>query len=846
MSNPSDAARPPFDPTHDGLPIHALHDAFESALADGPVVISSPTGSGKSTQVPRWCARQGRVLVIEPRRVACRSLAQWVASLERTPLGDGVGYSVRNEHRAGRQTSIVFATPGIVLRRLAGDDLGSIHTVIIDEFHERGLDIDLIVALLCHRFTGRLVVMSATLDGRRVAEHLSGRHLHAEGRSFPVDIRHRPGDALLPDPRGLDARVRAAVEGARHDPGDILVFLPGKGEIASARQALARVGDLDVLPLHGGLSLEEQSRAFQPTDRRKVILATNVAETSITLPGIGVVIDSGLVRRTRYHQGQGYLTRVPIAGDSADQRAGRAGRTRPGICYRLWSPAAHLQVATPPEIYRESLVSLVLAASACGERVESLPFLDVPKPHARSSARDELRALGALDDDARITERGRRLFGLPLNPSHGRLLIEAESANCLDEAIDLVAGLSVGRPLFATPPPTERSANSARGDLAHAGGDDDADPRAQGCDGMATIRAVRQKRPVIDAVNRFVVHEARRVASQLRAAFGLRPLGTDDGDLRAVEPHRLRQRLALAALHADPRCAHVARRRRGRLHWSNGGTEIELGRESAAYRLTTDERARVSGAPTDAIVVLGYRALGVGPRESKIIATHVMPVPLTWLVEAGLGRMRLAEVVRDGPRIVARMERVHARRVLETVEAVPEGALAVDAVVKLFLRGQLFPKTLPVTRERLEAAALYNHLVDHGYVKLRGSELAGAGPAYPPGSPVPELPAWTHDRVLSLGLESGDDLALLSPADLLAPDISAEARKRLEREFPRELSIGDAAYRLSYDARQHEVTLVKHRGNRKLPPTQSHLPKLRGFRVLLRDGQVVRVLRERA
>ena len=348
------------------LPIESLRPAFDDAFRAGPVVVSAPTGSGKSTRVPAWLlagASPSRpVWVIEPRRVACRALASRVASEEGSRLGGRVGYRVRDDDRTSAETQLVFATPGIALRQLA--DVRACHAVVVDELHERRLDVDLLLALLRHERTAGLVVMSATFAGDEIAAGLGGTHLHAEGRMFPVRITH-VGDRP-PDRQELVERVEAALARAANDPGDVLVFLPGKGEIHAVYERLAPRRDITTLTLHGGLTLDEQARVFEPAQKRKVILCTNVAETSLTVPGVGVVIDSGLVRRTRYHQGRGFLTLMPIADDSAEQRAGRAGRTAPGVCYRLWSQATRLSPSTPPEVHRESLVPLVLGAAGAG------------------------------------------------------------------------------------------------------------------------------------------------------------------------------------------------------------------------------------------------------------------------------------------------------------------------------------------------------------------------------------------------------------------------------------------------------------------------------------------------
>jgi len=790
------------------LPIEALRDDFLGALAEGPVVVSSPTGSGKSTQLPRWCP--GRVLVVEPRRVACRSLAQRVAELEGCELGTAVGYHVRDERRAADDTRILFVTPGVALRIF--DRVAELDTVILDEFHERSLDVDLLLALLlrrrrAERFRGRLVVTSATLDGERVASHVDGRHLHAEGRVFPVETRHLEGGTLLPDVRGVEERVRGAVAASRDDPGDVLVFLPGKGEIAGCAQALAGEPGVEVIELHGGLSLEEQSRAFRPASRRKVVLATNVAETSITLPGIGVVIDSGLVRRTRYHRDRGFLTLVPVAMDSAEQRRGRAGRTAPGVCYRLWSEAAQLEARTPPEIHRESLTPLVLASAACGERVAELPFLDPPKEHAVATARDELTALGGLDDDDRLTEVGRHLFGLPLDAPLSRLLVEArqreeEAPGVLDDAVDLVSVLSVGRPLFPQGPPQAS---------------DDDEPLTAACDAVALIRALRQRRgDGPDRRHPYVLREARATRDRLRRLFELSGRPPAEGTVD-------RRRLAMTVLAADPRAAHLARRRGRRVAWSNGGTEIGLGRESAVNRLEDE---------AEAIAVLDTRALGLGGRDTRVIATCAMPIPVDWLLEAGLGRDRLAEPEVEEGRAVARIERVYARRVLEVRREVPEGEMARGAVARLFLAGQVFPETLEAARDRLQAAALAERLVrrDHfdGDLAAWGEEVRELY-----GGEVPELGEWVRSRVRQLGVASGDDLMLLSAEDLLPPELPYLLRRELDREFPRRLTLPGAEYEIEYDVAERQVTLHQLTGRRVEIPSPTFLPSFPGFRIRL-------------
>ncbi len=783
------------------LPIVALRAAFLDALACGPVVVSSPTGSGKSTEVPRWCP--GRVLVIEPRRVACRSLAARVAELEGTRIGDGVGYIVRDESVVTEATRIVFATPGIALRD--AKLVASAQTVILDEFHERGIDVDLLLALLLQRRPQgpRLVVMSATIEGERVARHVQGSYLVAEGRTFPVDVRYvEQGDAL-PDAEALGGRVMKALDRARADAGDILVFLPGKAEIEACRRALQPIAGFVVVPLHGGLTLDEQRAAFERTRERKVILATNVAETSLTIPGVGVVIDGGLVRQTRYHEGRGSLVLAPIAEDSAAQRAGRAGRTADGVCYRLWSAAARLAPTTAPEIHRESLVPLLMSVAAWGEKPEDLPWLDMPRPYALASARADLASWGALRGDGTLSAGGRRLHALPIDPPLARLLVEAEHAGCLAAAIDLVAALAVGRPMFQAGPAPE---------------DGEDDLRRAGCDATALVMAVRIGRPGTHRVSGFAVDEARRLRTRLRRAHGL-------ADTPARDEPFDRDTLVRAAIAADPRVVHVARPRGREAAFSNGGTELDLARESAVHR----------ARDVQALVVFDARAFGSG-RSTRLLVTCASAIPLAWIAGAGLGEDRLTAVRMEGGRVMAKVERVHAGRVIATRDEVPTGEVARTAIAELFTRGSLFKQSgaLATTRERLTLRALAARLAVRGHT-------AGVASL----SPVPGVEEWALQRLRELGVESGEDLELLSAKDLIAEDLPHASRVLLDKEFPRVVSLGESTYEADYDLDAHQVVLRTVKGGRREPPPLAYLPRFAGLRICVDGPGGFTVLRER-
>jgi ATP-dependent helicase HrpB len=763
------------------LPIEACRLAFDTAHAAGAVVITSPTGSGKSTAVPRWCAEGGRrVLVVQPRRVACRSLGQRVASLEGSRLGDRVGYAVRDERRACDATQILFVTTGIALRMVRSGDAAGYDVVILDELHERSMDLDLLLALL-HGRPG-LVTMSATLDGAKVAAHLGGTWVHAEGRTHPVQVRFPANQPPLPDARGIEDRIARVLADAPSE-GDVLVFLPGKAEIRSVAERLR--GRWRTVQLHGGLSLEQQAEAFETGPERRVVLATNVAETSVTLPGIRVVIDSGLVRRTRYHRGRSVLTLAPVAQDAADQRAGRAGRLAPGVAYRLWSERALLEAHTPPEVYRESLVPLVLAAAACGHPKLDLPFLDPLKDHAVDAAREDLRLLGAIDEDGALTPTGEHLFGMPLDPAMGRLLIEGRDTAEAADVVDLVAALTTPRRLF----------------LARPLNPDD-DLRDKGCDATALIRAVREGDPRRHNLDTRTLTDMRRTAQRLRAL------------IRAPEAtgpiHR--EALAQVLLRAWPDAAHVARRRGGGVAWSNGGTELELGRDSAV----DPEKATL-------VIVLDTHAMGSSRLDQTFLATAAMPITTGELLRAGLGRDRLSRPVKEKRTVHAVIERVYAGRVIETRTEVPTGQVARDAVCALFLEGRLFDRR--AANHRLESLALW--------AQLRGE----AAP--------PTLEAWTLARLKALGLESGEEVELLSSGDLLPDPLDPWDQEKLDRDYPRALDIGDAKYRLEYHPHRRLLELIKVGGVRKSLPPLRYVPTLPGWAVEVVDKNVRRTLRGR-
>ncbi|MFM2152147.1 MAG: hypothetical protein RL199_582 [Pseudomonadota bacterium] len=455
----------------DALPIDPLLPELTATLSREPsLVLEAPPGAGKTTRVPRALldagfAAKGEILVLEPRRLATRLSARRVASELGEPVGRTVGYQVRFEEVASSATRIRFVTEGVLTRRLLGDpNLAGVAAVLLDEFHERHLQGDLGLALLRRlqqttRPDLKLCVMSATLEAAPLSGYLAAPTLRSEGRRFEVSIEH----AAQEDTRRLEGQVTGAVKRlcAAGLDGDVLVFLPGAGEIRRAMDALAPFAasaELELHALHGELSPEEQDRAIRRSDKRKVILATNVAETSVTIDGVVAVVDSGLARQASHSPWTGFPTLkvAKVSRSSAVQRAGRAGRTRPGRCLRLYTKAdfdARRQ-HDDSEIRRLDLTQTLLELASADIAVGALPWFEVPPSASLEASRTLLRHLGAIDATDRATAEGRRMASLPVHPRLARLAMEADRRRAGREGCTLAALLGERelreRPLFGS------------------------------------------------------------------------------------------------------------------------------------------------------------------------------------------------------------------------------------------------------------------------------------------------------------------------------------------------------------------------------------------------------------
>jgi ATP-dependent helicase HrpA len=484
------AAKPPIR-LDESLPITARADEIVKLIREHQVVvIAGETGSGKTTQLPKLCLAAGRgeagmIGCTQPRRLAARSVARRVAEELATPLGDKVGFQVRFNDQVSEQSLIKFMTDGILLAETQGDPwLSAYDTIIIDEAHERSLNIDFLLGylkrLIVKRPELKIIVTSATIDTGRFAEHFGGAPVvSVEGRAYPVEVRWRSIDDINAR-RGQKAgdmqqggaeHLAAVLDEISHDDprGDVLVFLPGEREIRDAHLLLSRrqYRETEIMPLYARLSAADQDRVFKPGNKRRVVLTTNVAETSLTVPRIRYVIDSGQARVKRYSQ-RSQLERLhvePISQAAADQRKGRCGRVGPGICFRLYDEADYNSRAayTDPELLRSSLANVILRMLSLqlGE-VDEFPFLEAPDPRVIADGYRRLAEISAIDDKRHLTAIGRTLARLPIDVQLARMLVEAQQRASLRELLTIVSFLSIQDP-------RERPADARQqADAAHA------------------------------------------------------------------------------------------------------------------------------------------------------------------------------------------------------------------------------------------------------------------------------------------------------------------------------------------------------------------------------------------
>jgi len=672
----------------DPLPITPLLPEICASLAAHPrLVLEAPPGAGKTTQVPLALLAQDwlggkKILMLEPRRLAARAAAQFMARQLDEEVGRTVGYSIRFESRTSAATRIEVVTEGILTRLIQSDpELAGIGAILFDEFHERHLAGDLGAALALDvqatlRPDLRLVVMSATLDGERIAQWLDAPRISSPGRSYPVRIEHPPARTQ----EGIEHQLaRVARQALAENEGDVLAFLPGRREIARAQTVLTQTldrDDVELCALHGELSLAEQQAALAPAapGLRRIVLATNVAESSVTLPGIRAVIDSGLAREPRFDPNTGFtrLDLVNISQASADQRAGRAGRVAAGTAYRLWPQSRRLEASRTAEIMQAELSALALELAAWGVAdASALPWLDPPPAGALAQGRDLLVALGALDADGRINALGRRMLELGATP---RLAAAALRAPPEQRALmaDLLALVEARSPLRGE----QARSDDFRMRLAalHAWRDRHAAGARSGAE-AAALAAIEQagkgwrRRLDVRTAASGVPH-SHAVGDLLLHAFPDRIARRDDNQPlrytlangRGARLHEntallgepwlvvlelraeMRDSLILAAAPLDPRVLereHAAQFRRERvLRWNDERAAVEAFEESRYAAIVLDRRS-VPVRPEDAqpALLAAVRSRGIDALPWSEHARRLrarMQALRAWMPELGL------------------------------------------------------------------------------------------------------------------------------------------------------------------------------------------------------------------
>lgn len=837
---------------HQSLPIDRVREALTDALAQHELlVVTAPTGSGKSTRLPLWLAEHtgGPILVVEPRRVACRALAEYLARQHKTKVGEHIGYRVRFEARTSPKTQIEFVTPGVALRLLHDPKSSRYTGILIDEFHERGWEIDLLVTLLrCSASQLQrplaletkqlpLILTSATIAGTKLAAQIGAHLLESTGRSYPVTISYLDAPSQ-PSIRSLEERVVEAIQTLLpEDDGDILVFLPGKGEIEACRarlQQLALPPHVEIVPVHASLPMQRLARALAASfQTRRIYLATNVAETSLTLPGVTAVVDAGLARTRIHRGGRSALALVPIPLSLMDQRSGRAGRLAPGRCIRLWKQSYRPKPETQPEIERIELDDLLLQAGSYG--LEGAHFLDAPwlsppPSFAVEEARTRLQHIGALDAQYRLTRRGHDLAHWPVSAQEASLLVDAPTPLQATLA-DIVALLQSPTDLLLPP--------HAIGTGQRTIVQEERAALLSKCQNevYTQLTLLRQGHIQHHGMHPSSTRQARAIASQLRQKMGCRENQpqTDESPLPAPET------LARWLLTCIPQAGFVLRKRAQKTQkkskkrkkpqherhpWTNGEFELEV-----ETFIPLDPEQEIP-KPT-AGVILSHSWIGEQGLRIRGRGRMLLPCSLRLLAEAQLGEASIEAptlTYREDktPTIEACITRKLAGITLESEQKPLQGLALRQATTTLLLKGSLFPGYTELLLDDLHLLTLLSR-----WPKPRSWEPAEQAQAW-----QNEPSTYVMERLQSLGLEDSTDLQLLEKEDL-RPDIvelcgiDPYELERYAKDFPRIWRHQGATYQCTFSPRSRKALLEPLNKNaRKAPdPNPRVLPLFQGFRV---------------
>ncbi len=723
------------------LPIAECLPRLLAMLGEQPnAVLVAPPGAGKTTSVPLALLgaapmNGGRILMLEPRRLAARAAASRMASLIGEKVGRTVGFRTRLESAVSAATRIEVVTTGLLIRRLLGDPgLDGVSTVILDEIHERSLEADLALALCLDaqamlRTDLRLLAMSATLDGAKLSAIMAAPIVESAGRMHPVEIRHAARDIANPRdlPETMACAIRAALEEA---PGDILAFLPGMGEIRRTEAALDGL-DAVVLPLHGDLSPAAQDLALRPADGRRVVLATAIAETSLTVPGVRIVIDGGFRRAPRFDPSSGLtqLATERVSRAAADQRSGRAGREAPGLAIRLWTAALQrgLRPYDRPEILEAELSGLALDCAAWGTPPDTLAFPDAPPEGALAAGRALLTDLGALDEAGGITALGKRMSTLGAHPRLAAMMLAAEGSAQAARACD-IAALLEGRDPLRSGPETPADIMARLEALA--------DPSAAGADRNA-ISGIRQ------------------ASRQYRTRLGIGAEQMAAGDpaplIAAAFPDRLAQR-------------------RG---------------EPGSFRLSGGGGARL--AVTDPLAKAGLLAVAALEMKTSPLIRMAAPLDVADLPDALAARIKETVETSLDPAtgsVLARRRKRLGALVLEESSAPPDAA---DAALALLAAVRSDPSRLPWTQgtRNLQARLRLMHGLE-----------PDIWPASDDQHLIASLEDWLAPHLH--GRTRLSDLAALDLDAILLGRLDWSLRSRLDRELPAHLPLPGGQAALDY------------------------------------------------
>ncbi len=828
------------------LPVDDVREDFNALFADAskPLILTAPTGSGKSTRLPIWMAEEtgDKVLVVEPRRVACRSLATYLSKLAGQKPGGRFGYTIRFEDVRSAETEVVFVTPGVALRMLADEDFG-FGSVMLDEFHERGWETDLLAAILRARRQrqdpGPLVLTSATLEAESLAASLDANLLEARGRTYPVDIEYLPQGAAMPTRHDVDDRVRGAIEYilASDDDGEVLVFLPGKGEIRDCMSALSAIerrhDAIEVMEVHASLPMHKLMRAFEdPTpSRRRIFLATNVAETSITLPGVTWVVDSGLVRMQLHRGGRTALALTPTSEASMDQRAGRPGRVGPGRCIRLWERNWMPQPTTSPEIERIELDDVLLRAAVCGldgDAFEAAPWVTPPPEFSVVRAREELHRIRALDADGFITGRGRRLVDMPVSAHEARILLDPPE-DLATAVADLVAIMQRGTRLLLSNP--TRGVTEARKELF--GG-----VRDEVTEALVALRRGDAHRHGLHGA---ALKETRKIATSLRSLLDLTPTSPTHSGESLPDT----ERLAAHVLERVPEMGFVlrerAQRRRGRSRsqpWANGELEVKVYPYEAHNeedRPDADHEKPVAGALLDHTWLGDSKGYGVHGRGSMLLPCSLKTMARHVGGELEVGEPRIER--RGGQTVVEAPVRRKRAGVTLTSRTEPlTGEALCEAVASLVFQNRLFKGIGPKIKDALHLWDLLHRwkpTLETEHWDLSGIE----------DRPAPAPEAYVAERLHTLGLRTSEELMLLEGEDLV-PDVAQMSGimeyelDRLRKDFPRIWEHLGAQYHCAVNPAAKKVTLTPHNRAAKNAgdPSSNVVPRFQNYRVVFKQA----------